>query len=163
VTSRGPRCACTKSNADEEYGVATHESKIVSDEEAAEMKFPWAKTEAKLNAAGGNYATIEYLLPNGKSVSTTIGAYATRVAAGKTSAPVQETASNIFQVHSGRGRTEVTAPDGEKYTLRWGKSDSFCIPSWHRFEIFAEEEDVYLFSFSDKPMQVTLGYWRSKE
>jgi gentisate 1,2-dioxygenase len=128
------------------------------------MKFPWTQTQAKLDAAGGNYSTIEYLLPNGKSVSTTIGAYATRVAAGKASRVVQETSGNIFQIHAGKGFTEVASPDGkDKYTLRWTKSDSFCIPSWYRFQIFAEDEDAYLFSYSDKPMQVTLGYWRSNE
>ncbi|KAM0816019.1 putative Zn(2)-C6 fungal-type domain-containing protein [Seiridium cardinale] len=148
---------------EEKYGALTHDSKVVSDDEASDMKFPWVKTQSRLDAAGGNYATFEYLLPHGKSVSTTIGAYATRVAAGKASRPVQETSSNIFQVHSGKGYTEVTSPDGEQYTLRWGKSDSFCIPSWYRFQIFAEDEDAYLFSFSDKPMQATLGYYRSKD
>lgn len=127
------------------------------------MKFPWAKAQAKLDAAGGNYALEEYLLPNGKSVSTTIGAFATRVAGGKASRVIQETSSNIFQVHSGKGYTEAVSPDGTKYRLQWGKNDSFCIPSWYRFQIFAEVDDAYLFSFSDKPMQVTLEYWRSKE
>lgn len=148
---------------EEIYGVNTHESKIVSDDVASDMKFSWAKTQAKLDASGGSYATEEYLLPDGKPVSTTIGAFATRVGAGKSSRQIQETSGNIFQVHSGRGYTEVTSPDGEKYTLQWSKSDSFCIPSWYRFQIFAGSEDAYLFSFSDKPMQVTLGYWRCKE
>lgn len=145
-----------------EYGSLYHESKVVSDDEA-DMKFPWEKTQAKLTAARGDYARQEYLLPNGKSISTTIGAYATRVAAGKASAPIQETASNIFQVHAGKGYTEVTSPEGQKYTLKWGKSDSFCIPAWHRYQIFAEGEEAYLFNFSDKPMQVALGFWRAKE
>jgi gentisate 1,2-dioxygenase len=128
------------------------------------MKFPWSKTQAKLDAPGGDYATVEYLLPNGKSVSTTIGAFATRVAAGKSSTPIQETAGNIFQVHAGKGETRITSPTGDRtYILKWSKGDSFAIPSWYRFQIFAEDEDAYLFSFSDKPMQVALGFWRSKE
>lgn len=147
---------------DEKYGTTTHDSKVVPDAEAADMKFPWTSTQSKLDAAGGSFASMEYLLPSGRSVSTTIGAYASRVSAGQASPPVQETASNIFQVHSGSGHTEVVAPDGKTYTLQWTKSDSFCIPSWHRFQIFAGDEDVYLFSFSDKPMQVALGFWRSQ-
>lgn len=147
---------------DEEYGATTHESKVVPDAEAADMKFPWTNMQKKLDAAGGTFASMEYLLPSGKSVSTTIGAYATRVAAGQATLPVQETASYIFQVHAGRGYTEVFDPSGKKYTLQWTKSDSFCIPSWHRFQVFAEDEDIYLFSFSDKPMQVALGFWRSR-
>lgn len=153
----------TTESPEHEYGKATHDSKVCTDKEASDMKFPWVETQAKLDAAGGNYTTLEYVLPDGKSVSTTIGAFATRVAAGKASRVVQETSSNIFQVHAGRGYTEVTSPDGvEKYTLRWSKNDSFCIPSWYSFQIFAEQEDAYLFHFSDRPMQVALGYWRYK-
>ncbi|KAH8646773.1 RmlC-like cupin domain-containing protein [Xylariales sp. PMI_506] len=150
---------------EEMYGVDTHPSKPASDDEAADMKFPWTKTQAKLDAAGGKFASIEYQLPDGRPVSTTVGAFATRVASGASAPAVQETASRIYQVHAGQGRTEVTSPDGKQtYTLRWGKSDSFCIPSWYRYEIFAEGEgDAYLFSFSDKPMQVALGYYRCKD
>jgi gentisate 1,2-dioxygenase len=128
------------------------------------MKFPWEAMQARLDRPGGDYTSVEYQLPTGKPVSTTIGAYATRVAAGKSSKPIQETASNIFQVHAGAGYTEVVSPNGDQtYTLKWSKGDSFAIPSWYRFQTFAEGEDAYLFSFSDKPMQVTLGFWRSKE
>lgn len=128
------------------------------------MKFPWSKTQARLDAPGGDYSSLEYLLPNGKSVSTTIGAYAHRIAAGKASPPVQETAGNIFQVHAGRGYTVVTSPAGETTRLGWGRGDSFTVPPWHRFQNFAEEgEDAYLFGFSDRPMQVNLGFWRAKE
>ncbi|KAH7028761.1 gentisate 1,2-dioxygenase, partial [Microdochium trichocladiopsis] len=148
-----------------EHYVATHESRVVTDEEATDMKFPWAKTQARLDAAGGSYAESEYLLPGGKSVSTTIGAYATRVASGQVGPTVQETASRIYQIHAGAGRTELTSPDGkERYTLKWSKGDSFCVPSWYRYNIYADSgADAYLFSFSDKPMQVTLGFWGSKE
>ncbi|CAK7243808.1 MAG: hypothetical protein STHCBS139747_005336 [Sporothrix thermara] len=90
----------------EEYGVETHESKTASDSEAAGMKFPWKDMEAALCAQGGDYAIQQYYLPDGRPVSTTIGAYALRVAAGKASAPVQETAGNIFQVHAGSGYVE---------------------------------------------------------
>lgn len=147
----------------EEYNVDTHESKVASDAEAAEMKFPWAKTQARLDASGGDFCMLEYLLPNGKPVSTTIGAYAHHIAAGKGSRPVQETAGNVFQVHAGKGHTEITSPTGEKTTLSWSKGDSFAVPAWYRFQNFADDEDVYLFAFSDKPLQVNLGFWRAKE
>lgn len=137
----------------------------MSDEEAADMKFSWAKMQARLDAIDGDHARHEYLLPSGESVSRTIGAYASRIAAGKASAPVQETAGNIFQVHAGSGYTRVTPPAGDKtYELRWGKGDAFVIPAWYRFQNYAEgNENVYLFNFSDKPLQVNLGFYRAKE
>lgn len=150
---------------DREFGADTHPSKVVSDEEAAEMKFPWTQMQARLDAIDDGHARLEYLLPSRESISRTIGAYASRITAGKSSATVQETAGNMFQVHAGSGYTLVTSPAGDRtYELRWCKGDSFAIPAWHRFQNCAEgSEDVYLFNFSDKPLQVNLGFYRAKE
>jgi gentisate 1,2-dioxygenase len=150
---------------EEEFGVLTHESKPVSDEECAEMKFPWKIMQARLDELEGDHAVQEYTLPDGKSVSTTIGAYAHRISAGKASKFSQDTAGYIFQVHGGSGWAEVHSLNGDKtYKLTWGRGDAFVIPSWHRLKIFADEgETVYLFSFSDRPMLENLGFWRAKE
>lgn len=150
---------------EEEFGVPTHESKQVPDEDCADMKFPWKSMQARLDAQAGDHAECEYTLSNGKSVSTTIGAHAHRISAGKSSKPCQETTNYVFQVHAGKGWAEVSSSNGEKsYKLEWSKGDAFAIPSWYRFQIFADEgQDVYLFSFSDRPMLQNLGFWRSKE
>lgn len=148
---------------EEEFGSPTHESKPVPDEQCEEMKFPWAKMQARLDAEPGEHAICEYTLPGGAPVSTTIGAYAQRITAGQASKTCQETNNSVFQVHTGKGWTEVSSSKGEKYTLKWSKGDTFVVPSWFRYQSFAEEgETVYLFSFSDKPMQTNLGWWRSK-
>jgi gentisate 1,2-dioxygenase len=46
-----------------EFGALTHESKRVSDEECAEMKFPWATMQARLDDVVGDYAVMEYCPP----------------------------------------------------------------------------------------------------
>ncbi|KAL4898683.1 RmlC-like cupin domain-containing protein [Aspergillus ambiguus] len=148
----------------EEFGRDTHPSDTFpdTDELVAQMKFPWTEMQARLDAEPGDAVVREYLLPaSGKSVSTTIGAYAERISAGKASARRKETTNHVFQVHRGAGRTEVTNLDGSKSTLRWGPGDSFALPSWHEFRNFADaDETVYLFFFSDKPMLTNLGFWR---
>ena len=147
---------------EEKFGSPTHESKPVPDEECAEMKFPWSKMQARLDAETGDHTVCEYQLPDGKSVSTTIGAYAHKISAGKASKSCKETANYVFQVHAGKGSTKATSPNGQEYTLKWSKGDSFVVPTWFNFSNSADEgEDVYLFSFSDKPMQTNLGFWRS--
>lgn len=148
---------------EEEFGAFTHPSKPVTDEDCADMKFPWSKMQARLDTVQGPYARVEYLLPDGKPVNAIIGAYAERIAAGSTSPARQETANNCFQVHKGHGFTEVSSGDGSlKETLRWGPGDLVAVPSWYRFvHHCVGEETAYLFSFSDKPMQTALGVFRT--
>ncbi|RDW82757.1 hypothetical protein BP6252_03869 [Coleophoma cylindrospora] len=150
---------------DEQFGKTTHESKKVPDEECAEMKFPWSVMQSRLDSISGDHASCEYTLPDGKAISTTIGAYAHRIAPGKATKPCQETSNYVFQVHGGSGYVEVSSSKGDQnYTLKWSRGDAFVVPSWYRFTIHAAEgEPVYLFSFSDKPMLQNLGFWRSKE
>lgn len=147
----------------DEHGVEYHPSKTVPDEEVRNMKFPWSEMQRRLDADDGKYATAEYRLPDDSSVSTTIGAWAERIDAGASSKPRLETNSNIFQVHSGSGRTEVESADGTKqYTLHWGHGDSFTVPSWYKFVNYADEgAPAYLFYYTDKPIQQSLGLWRS--
>jgi gentisate 1,2-dioxygenase len=148
-----------------EFGALTHESKRVSDEECAEMKFPWATMQARLDDVVGDYAVMEYCLPNGKSISTTIGAYAHRISAGCSSESYQDTAGYIFQVHAGSGWIDVGSSKGDNIErLRWSRGDTFVVPSWHQFKISADRsEAVYLFSFSNRPILQNLGFWRSKD
>lgn len=147
----------------DEYGVETHPSILVKDSEAEEMKFPWTSMAARLDAEAKEHASLEYKLPNGDSVSTTVGAYAHKIRAGGKSERRRETASYMFQVHQGKGWTEVISSAGEKIVLRWGKGDTFCVPSWWSWVNHAEsDEDVYLFNYGDRPMLEKLGFWREE-
>jgi gentisate 1,2-dioxygenase len=86
----------------------------------------------------------------------TLGGRAERLNARKSSPPVLETASSVYHVVEGSGHTVI---DGEKYP--WKKSDSFCVPTWRRYQHFAGDEGtVYLYRFDDKPMLKALGFYR---
>ena len=60
----------------------------------------------------------------------------------------------MFSPVEGRGRIRV----GET-SFAFGPRDVFVVPSWQRYTIEAED-DVTLFSFSDRPVQEKLGFWR---
>lgn len=97
------------------------------------------------------------------AVSKILGGSARRIAAGRSSPRVQETASSVYHVIEGSGYTMIGE---EKY--KWEKGDTFCIPSWYPFQHFANDtegpdEQVYLYRFDDKPMLSALGFYRTSE
>ncbi|VUC22933.1 unnamed protein product [Clonostachys rosea] len=147
----------------EEFGKDTQESAVFPDEEVRDMKFSWVDMKARLLAEGEDYASLEYKLPSGASVSKTIGAYMERINPGSASTRRKETTNHIFQVHQGYGTTTVTSPDGSKTrVLEWGPGDNFAIPSWTEFVNCAKgDEPAYLFYYTDRPMLESLGLWRS--
>ncbi|KIW65407.1 hypothetical protein PV04_07670 [Phialophora macrospora] len=149
---------------EDHFGTITHPSTVVTDEECADMKFPWTKTKVELDASKADHAIHYYRLPNGKEVNSIVSATAERVSAGTETVPRQDTANRIYQVHSGSGRVVVAAPRSkETHELSWGPGDTFVIPSWHRWTIYADKDSsVYLFSFSDKAMLDNLGIYRKE-
>lgn len=101
------------------------------------------KLRAQKNA---NYAVVSRIL----------GTSASRIAPGKSSPEVQETASSIFHVIEASGHSII---NGKKYT--WEKGDTFCIPSWHTYQHFADGgETVYMYRCHDMPMLKALGFYR---
>lgn len=90
------------------------------------------------------------------SVSLTIGGSAERLNAGTASPMVQETASSVYHVVTGKGYTEI---NGER--MVWKQGDTFCVPAWAQYWHTAEgSETVYLYRFHDKPMLKALGFYR---
>ena len=89
-------------------------------------------------------------------VSRILGTSASRIVPGASSPEVQETASSIFHVIEGSGHSVI---NGEKY--QWEKGDTFCVPSWHKYQHFADGgEAVYLYRCHDMPMLKALGFHR---
>ncbi|KAH8886265.1 RmlC-like cupin [Thozetella sp. PMI_491] len=126
------------------------------DSETSPIVFPWAKMKAELDSTSGSMATIPYLKKNNAEISKVLGASATRIAAGSTTDPVQETASSIFHVIEGSGHSVI---DGK--TFSWKKHDTFCVPSWHEYSHHADaSETVYLYRCHDIPMLKSLGFYR---
>lgn len=89
-------------------------------------------------------------------MSKTLGASAERIVAGEASAPRRETTSCVYHVISGCGYSVI---DGQK--TEWKQGDTFCVPSWYRYQLFAGGgETLYLYRFDDKPMIEALGFYR---
>lgn len=45
----------------------------------------------------------------------------------------------------------------------WEKGDTFCVPSWYRYQHSAGSgQTVYLYRFDDKPMIEALGFYRTE-
>lgn len=123
--------------------------------ETSPILFPWATTQKFLDAAEGDHAIYTYTNVNGSSLSTIIAGQAERISAGKTSPWRQENSSFIFHVYEGSGHTVI---EGENTVLKWDKHDTFCIPSWKKFQHFNDaDETAYLFSFNDTPLLENLG------
>jgi gentisate 1,2-dioxygenase len=86
-----------------------------------------------------------------------LGGAAERLDAGTSSPLRQETLSAVYHVVSGSGYSKV----GDS-TLVWKTGDTFSLPSWYKYQHFANaEETVYLYRFDDKPMITALGFYRT--
>jgi gentisate 1,2-dioxygenase len=90
----------------------------------------------------------------GAAVLPTIGAWLQLLPKGFKGQPHRSTDATIFCAVEGHGTSTI----GEK-TFSWGPRDIFVAPSWHAVSHQASEESV-LFSFSDRPAQLSLGIWR---
>ena len=94
-----------------------------------------------------NPATGGYPMP-------TIGAFLQLLPRGFSSARARSTDATVYHVIEGRGQSRI----GET-TLSWQPHDIFVAPSWAPVSHDAQD-DVVLFSFSDRPVQKALGLWR---
>jgi gentisate 1,2-dioxygenase len=86
----------------------------------------------------------------------TIATFMQLIPRGFRTKPFRSTDGAVFSVVEGKGRVKV----GEK-VFEFGPKDHFVIPSWHTYSFEADEELV-LFSFSDRPVQVALDILREE-
>jgi gentisate 1,2-dioxygenase len=96
-----------------------------------------------------NPATGGYPLP-------TIGAFLQLLPAGFRGTPSRSTDATVYCAVEGSGRSRI----GE-VAFAWRKHDVFVAPSWYPVA-HAAEADAVLFSFSDRPAQKALGFWREE-
>ncbi|KAH7141728.1 gentisate-dioxygenase [Dactylonectria macrodidyma] len=136
----------------EHFSAARYPAKDV---EESPIVFPWAKMQPRLDGQKGSWATAAYLKEDGRELSRTIGASAERLEARSQSPTIRETASSVYHVIEGSGRTQIS---GE--TINWKQGDTFCIPAYYRYQHFSDNDRVYLYRFDDKPMLKALGFYR---
>ncbi|GAN80541.1 gentisate 1,2-dioxygenase [Acidocella aminolytica] len=92
----------------------------------------------------------------GGSPIQTMAAFMQLLPAGFSGSEVRSTDGAVYSVVEGSGR--VTVGD---ITWEVKPRDIFVVPgwAWHRL---AAETDLILFSFSDRPLQQKLGFWREQ-
>ena len=103
---------------------------------------------------------VEYINPvTGHSVLPTLSFRAQLFRPGQVPQWQRRTASTLFCVVEGRGRTELD--DG---TIGWERNDIFCVPSWHWYRNvnMSPDSDPILYSVSDSPALEKLGFYRGQ-
>ena len=94
----------------------------------------------------------------GDDAIPTLSAFIQLLPAGFRGAPYRQTDASVYSVIEGSGHTEI----GD-ILLEWGPKDTFAVPIWAQHRHIADgEEDVVLFSFSDRGLQEKLGLWREQ-
>jgi gentisate 1,2-dioxygenase len=86
----------------------------------------------------------------------TIGAFIQLLPKGFRSQPYRATDGTVYTVVEGSGRASI----GEQ-TFAVEPKDTFVVPSWHAAS-FESDSECVLFSYSDRPAQVALGFWRER-
>ncbi|KAK7413356.1 hypothetical protein QQX98_007733 [Neonectria punicea] len=126
------------------------------DAEQSPILFSWEKMQATLDASKAKWVSKAYLKEDGREIGRVIGASAERLDGGAQSPAIQETASSVYHVIQGSGQSKI----GD-LSLSWKQGDTFCVPAWHRYQHFADDDSrVYLYRFDDKPMLKALGFYR---
>jgi gentisate 1,2-dioxygenase len=93
---------------------------------------------------------------NGGHVMPTLAAFLQLLPKGFAGRAMRHTASQVFIVVEGEGRTEI---GGQSFA--WAANDVFVIPNWVWFS-HAAAADAVLFSYSDQAALENLGLWREE-
>jgi len=103
--------------------------------------------------------TRAYVTLTGAPPLPTMGADAHWLRPGEHARVARSTASRVFHVIEGRGRSRV-----DETELTWEPGDTFVAPPWHWIEHDngSTSEPACLFSFTDEPAIRALGLWREE-
>ncbi len=131
------------------------------------IKYPWDVTErALLGAAQDTQGSptdgviFEYVNPvTCGPVMSTIACFAQLLHPGQTTQAHRQTCSTVYHAVRGNGATVI---DGER--IEWSEHDTFVVPIWaeHHHENLSGDDPAFLFSFSDAPVQRSLGLYREE-
>jgi gentisate 1,2-dioxygenase len=133
-------------------GIQTVLTVLKNEESETPFSFPYASSRAKLDQLPGgklHYGDGEFTMP-------TIDAWLQLLPPGSRTKPRRSTDATVYCVTEGHGQSHIGGA-----TFPWGPHDIFMVPSWSAVSHEVEQEAV-LFSFSDRPLQKTLGLWREE-
>jgi gentisate 1,2-dioxygenase len=119
----------------------------------------WRATLEAMRGAAAPHAhdgyRMEFINPvNGGSIMSTMSAFAQLIPAAFTTRPIRSTDGAIMVVTQGTGHIVLGAE-----RLELAEGDIVVAPSWVPRQISADE-DLIVFSYSDKAAQEKLGLWR---
>ncbi|MDX1483225.1 MAG: cupin domain-containing protein [Alphaproteobacteria bacterium] len=158
----GPLVAALNQTVFENFG--EDQQPVRNDVDAASLRFSWADMAARLDGLGTDgasphdgYAVAYRDGETGGPVLKTLEPAILRLPGGFDGLSRRQSASAVYFVMAGAGRTEV---DGE--TLDWGPRDCFVVPAWtrHKHANVSTDEDALLFRVSDRPVLEALGLYR---
>ncbi|CAP41765.1 MULTISPECIES: gentisate 1,2-dioxygenase [Pseudomonadota] len=92
----------------------------------------------------------------GESPIRTMGAFMQLLPGGFSGTDIRSTDGAVYSVVEGEGTVKV---GDQEWQVK--PRDVFVVPSW-TWHSFAAHDDLILFSFSDKPLQEKLGFWREQ-
>lgn len=126
--------------------------------------YPFTKTRESLTAIARGTADahfgykLRYVNPaTGASPMPTIGAFAQLLQKGFETRPYRCTDGTVYVCLEGEG----TALVGDQ-TYDFVENDVIVVPPWQSLQLRAGR-DTILFSFSDRPIQQSLGLWREEK
>jgi gentisate 1,2-dioxygenase len=100
---------------------------------------------------------MRYVNPqNGGDIMPTLSAFLQLLPSGFATAAYRSTEASIYCVAEGNGRVKVS---GEEFVL--SRHDVFVVPNWTEVR-FEADQDLVLFSFSDRAMQERLSLFRER-
>jgi len=126
------------------------------------FNYPYARSREALHLLSRNSAPhpchgfkMQYANPaTGGYPMPTIAAFLQFLPSGFLGAASRSTDGTVFCCTEGHGRSRVGAS-----VFEWTEHDIFVVPSWCPVAHEASA-DAVLFSFSDRPAQKALGFWR---
>jgi gentisate 1,2-dioxygenase len=125
--------------------------------------YPYERTRTALNDISSSApdphhgVKLRYVNPaTGATPMPTIGAFAQWLPAGFETRPYLSTDSTVYVCLEGAGDVSIGGVD-----YHFAESDIFVVPSWQALRLKAGRGTI-LFSFSDRPIQQTLGLWRER-
>ena len=121
------------------------------------LRYPWAEMQERLDRVPGPVAEERYQhRASGGEIGATVGASALRLDRGAATSRIRETASSVYHVFEGSGRTVV----GDR-VITWTKGDCFAVPAWQHVAHYGDAADnTYLFRMDDRPLTRAIGAYR---
>jgi 1-hydroxy-2-naphthoate dioxygenase len=140
----------------------------IAPESGKTLRFPWAETYPRLLALAGrgdgdphDGIILEYVDPeDGGPLFPTMSCTVQLLKPGQATTPQRRTASSIYFVISGEGRS--TIGDAE---LAWTRHDAFAAPNWlwQSHANASRSEAALLFAVHDTPAIRALGMYREEK